>query len=139
MTPERIKEILDAHAKWLRGEDGGRRADLSRADLSDADLSGANLREANLRGANLSGTYLREANLNDAGQDKRGYRFWSWRNNDGEVVYRGGCREWIGIDAARDHYGEGYSSDGDVTECLARLDLLHILAKARGWIVEGAA
>ena len=39
---------LNLHAKWLSGEEGG-----ERADLSDADLRGADLRGANLRGANL--------------------------------------------------------------------------------------
>ena len=38
-----LKAILDKHAKWLRGAEGGERADLSRADLSRADLSGANI------------------------------------------------------------------------------------------------
>lgn len=79
------------HLKWLRGENGGKRADLSeadlsradlsradlfganlsRADLSEADLSGANLSGAdlfgaNLFGANLSGANLSEANLSEA-------------------------------------------------------------------------
>ena len=26
-TPEELTEILDKHSKWLRGEDGGERAD----------------------------------------------------------------------------------------------------------------
>ena len=46
-----IKLILEKHAKWLRGEDGGERADLRGADLSGADLRGANLHSADLRGA----------------------------------------------------------------------------------------
>ena len=33
MTQEELKEILDAHKKWLAGEEDGRRADLSGADL----------------------------------------------------------------------------------------------------------
>ena len=53
-----IKLILEKHAKWARGEDGG-----ERADLRDADLRGANLRDADLRGANLRGANLRNANL----------------------------------------------------------------------------
>lgn len=36
-----LKEILEKHKKWLRGDDGGERADLSRADLYGANLSGA--------------------------------------------------------------------------------------------------
>lgn len=46
-----IKEILEKHEKWLRGEPDGERANLSWANLSDANLSGANLSEANLSGA----------------------------------------------------------------------------------------
>ena len=50
-----LKEVVRKHGMWLRGEDGGERADLSGADLSWADLSGANLRGADLSGADLSG------------------------------------------------------------------------------------
>ena len=63
-----IKGILEKHQKWLNGEAGGERADLSRANLrganlSEADLSGANLSEADLSGANLSEANLSRANL----------------------------------------------------------------------------
>ena len=60
MTANEIKVILDRHKKWLHGEAGGIRADLSGADLSGADL----------RGAYLSGAYLSRAYLSDA--DLRG-------------------------------------------------------------------
>ena len=86
MKQEELQEILDAHKKWINGEDGGaganlrgadlfgadlrradlRRADLRRANLSGADLSGADLRRANLRDANLRGADLRRANLSGA-------------------------------------------------------------------------
>ena len=80
MTPEQLKEILEAHAKWVRG-DGGKRADLRGAnlggaylrgaylrdaDLRDADLRGANLRDADLGGADLGGADLRDADLGGA-------------------------------------------------------------------------
>ena len=71
-----IKLILEKHAKWARGEDGGERANLRGADLSganlrdanlhSADLSGANLRDADLSGANLRGANLSDANLSGA-------------------------------------------------------------------------
>ena len=61
-----IKLILEKHAKWARGEDGGERADLCGANLCDANLYGANLRGANLRGANLRGANLCDANLRGA-------------------------------------------------------------------------
>lgn len=41
MTAEELAEILEKHKKWLNGEKGGERANLSRADLSRANLSGA--------------------------------------------------------------------------------------------------
>ena len=83
-----IKLILEKHAKWIRGEDGGERAnlcgaklcgadlrnanlcgaklcgaDLRNADLCGADLCGADLRNADLCGADLCGADLRNANL----------------------------------------------------------------------------
>ena len=66
-----IKLILEKHAKWLRGEDGGERAnlrdaDLCDADLRDADLRGADLRDADLYYANLRGADLRGADLSGA-------------------------------------------------------------------------
>ena len=66
MTSEKLKEILDKHTKWLRGADGGERANLSRADLSRADLYGANLYGADLYGANLYGADLSGADLSGA-------------------------------------------------------------------------
>src|SRR5574343_263845 len=85
MTQQEIKTVLDAHGKWLRGEDGGVRAnlrdadlsgaDLGGADLTGADLTGADLRGADLYGANLTGANLTDANLTDAdlrGADLRG-------------------------------------------------------------------
>ena len=66
-----IKLILEKHAKWIRGEDGGERANLYGADLRGADLSAANLRnadlcDADLRGANLCGADLCDADLRGA-------------------------------------------------------------------------
>ena len=76
MNHEELSAVVALHGKWLRGEDGGKRAnlrranlsgaDLRRADLSWADLSGANLRWADLSGADLSGADLRRANLSGA-------------------------------------------------------------------------
>ena len=90
-----IKLILEKHAKWLRGEDGGERADLRGADLcgadlSDADLRNANLSGGNLRNANLCGANLCCANLSDAdlrgadlcGADLRGADLRGAKNTD---------------------------------------------------------
>jgi Family of unknown function (DUF5758)/Pentapeptide repeats (8 copies) len=66
MTKEELKQILDIHAKWARGEAGGIRADLRSADLRGANLSGADLRSADLSGADLSYANLSYANLRGA-------------------------------------------------------------------------
>ena len=58
-----IKAILEKHAKWVRGEGGGERADLRNADLRYADLRNADLRNADLRYANLYSADLRNADL----------------------------------------------------------------------------
>ena len=78
LTKEEI-EVLQRHAKWLKNEEGGEKADLRDADLRDADLRGADLRDADLRGADLRGANLRGANLRDAdlrGADLRGANLW---------------------------------------------------------------
>ncbi len=82
MTHEQIKEVLEKHAKWLRGE--GERANLEGADLRGANLEGADLEGANLLGANLWGANLLGANLwganlrgaNLEGADLRGANLW---------------------------------------------------------------
>ena len=63
MTQEELNNVLELHKKWLNGEKGGVRADLSDADLSVAYLSGADLRDADLRYADLRWANLYMANL----------------------------------------------------------------------------
>jgi hypothetical protein len=106
LTKEEI-EVLQRHAKWLKNEEGGekanlRGADLRDADLRDADLRDANLRDADLRGANLwdadlRGADLRGANLWDA--DLRGANLWGadLRGAAGKILYFGpiGSRQGI--------------------------------------------
>ena len=83
IPPEQLKEILEAHRKWVEseGKEGERAilrganlsgADLFVANLSGAMLSGAILSEAILSGANLSGALLLETDLSWA--DLRGAR-----------------------------------------------------------------
>lgn len=43
MTQCDLNTIIQLHEKWLRGEPGGKKADLSYADLSYADLRYANV------------------------------------------------------------------------------------------------
>ena len=66
MNSVELKIILDFHAKWLKKEPGGKRANLRWADLSEADLSGAILSGANLRVADLSWAILSGADLSGA-------------------------------------------------------------------------
>ena len=63
MTQCDLNTIIQLHEKWLRGEPGGKKADLSYADLSYADLRSANLRYADLRSADLHNADLSYANL----------------------------------------------------------------------------
>lgn len=65
-TEKELKNILDLHAKWLKGKKGGERANLSDANLSYASLSNANLSYASLSFANLSYARLSGANLSRA-------------------------------------------------------------------------
>ena len=62
LTKEEI-EVLQRHAKWLKNEEGGEKANLWGADLRDANLRDANLRDADLRGADLRDADLRDADL----------------------------------------------------------------------------
>jgi hypothetical protein len=66
MEQNELKRILEEHRKWVCGEEGGSRANLSVANLSGANLSGANLSRADLSRANLSWTNLSRANLSGA-------------------------------------------------------------------------
>jgi hypothetical protein len=63
ITEQELKEILEKHLKWFKGEEGGERADLSNADLSYTNLENANLYKADLSNADLSNAVLSNANL----------------------------------------------------------------------------
>ncbi len=75
--PERLKEILEAHRKWVESEGKeGERAKLYRANLTgailteailtEATLTGAILTEATLTWADLTGAFLSGADLTGA-------------------------------------------------------------------------
>lgn len=66
MDANELKEILDKHEKWLKGEPDGERAWLSGANLSNANLLGANLCQADLSYADLRNANLQDANLSRA-------------------------------------------------------------------------
>ena len=48
MNKDELKNVLEKHLKWLKGEKDGERADLTRANLTGADLTGAVLTDADL-------------------------------------------------------------------------------------------
>ena len=95
-------EILQRHAKWLKNEEGGERADLRGADLRGAYLQDANLRDADLRDADLRGADLWDADLR--GANLRGANLWDANLRDadlwgaaGKILYFGpiGSRQGI--------------------------------------------
>jgi hypothetical protein len=68
ISKEELKEILEAHSKWLQSEGKeGTRADLGAANLQGAYLWGANLQGAYLERANLQNANLGFANLREVG------------------------------------------------------------------------
>ena len=101
-TTAELKDILNKHALWLRGDPSGVRANLSYsnlygvnlrgADLSDADLSYSNLRDVDLRGAGLSDANLSYSNLSDADlSDANLYR----ANLSDAILYRANLSDAI--------------------------------------------
>ena len=137
ITKDELVEIVRKHTLWLADADGGERADLSRANLSCANLSDADLSRANLSRADLSGANLIGANLQLIGQDIRGYLFWSFANEAGVVVIRAGCREFLGIAAARAHWTMRHTEDAILHgDCLSLVDRAEQMAVIRGWKLE---
>ena len=43
ISKEELAKIVERHGRWIRGEDGGERANLRNVNLTGADLSRANL------------------------------------------------------------------------------------------------
>tara|TARA_B110000971_G_C19993572_1_gene493137 strand:+ start:708 stop:1799 length:1092 start_codon:yes stop_codon:yes gene_type:complete len=66
VSSEKLKEVIDEHAKWLKDESKGARADLRNAQLQHADLNWVDLRKANLQNVDLSFANLKRANLDGA-------------------------------------------------------------------------
>lgn len=119
-----------------------RGADLWGVDLSDANLSGANLSRTDLRDVYLWDTDLRRVNLRDAnlilaGQDIRGYLFYASVNAANVVVIHAGCREFVGVSAARAHWSQRHTEDEVLhADCLSLVDRIERMATVRGWILE---
>ena len=164
-TIDELEAIIVKHQAWLNDDDDGERANLSNANLSYANLRYADLRYANLRYANLSNANLssanpryadlryadlRYANLSNAnlssanliliGQDIRDYLFYGFKNDDDALVIRAGCRQFVGITAARQHWTERHTDDNILHEdCLSLVDRAERMAKVRGWKLEPEA
>ena len=164
-TIDELEAIIVKHQAWLNDDDDGERADLSYANLSYANLRYANLRYANLSSANLSNANLSSANLRYAdlryadlryanlsyanlssanliliGQDIRDYLFYGFKNDDDALVIRAGCRQFVGITAARQHWTERHTNDNILHEdCLSLVDRAERMAKVRGWKLEPEA
>ena len=63
MSQNELNEILRKHKLWLKGEEGGERANLMGAKLAGVDLTKADLSRAELTGADLSYADLPNADL----------------------------------------------------------------------------
>ena len=85
MNKEELAVIIDNHGRWLRGEDGGKCADLCGADLCGADLRGANLYGADLRSTDLRGANLRDAKGCYLSCPTEG-SFIGWKKASGHIV-----------------------------------------------------
>jgi uncharacterized protein YjbI with pentapeptide repeats len=65
-TQTELQAVIMSHARWLAGEEGGTRADLTRADLTGAVLTDAVLTRAVLTDADLTRADLTDAVLTRA-------------------------------------------------------------------------
>lgn len=75
-SDKELREVLRKHEMWLKGNEGGEKANLLRADLREANLWRANLQVANLWGADLLGADLRGAYLRGADLDYSCWPLW---------------------------------------------------------------
>lgn len=82
ITQEKLKEIIASHGKWLRGEYGGEKANLSNVDLSCINLCYTDLRGANLTYADLCNATLYGANLRGADLSNSSLRGTDFRHTD---------------------------------------------------------
>jgi len=84
MDKDQLKQILEKHCAWLRGETGGERANLTGADLTGADLTGAKTAKTILDNLNWL-TYI------GITHNERGYAYaYKLINERGEGPFNGG-------------------------------------------------
>ena len=126
LTVEQIAEIIESHGKWLRGEEGGKRADFSfkdcrganfvDANCRGANFEGANCRGANCRGANFEGANCRGANFvgaNLIGANFEGARIWSTNLSETNLDGR-----WVVVAQIGSRKGTTYYDKvNDITRC----------------------
>ena len=116
-------------------------ANLSGANLSEANLSEANLSEANLYRANLFGADLSKANLFGANLIVGGYRsdgfcFLLYKEPDGTVKLRAGCR-YFSLKEAKAHWLATRNGTQLGRESAALIAGLVAQAKACCWKITG--
>ena len=114
------------------------RTNLGGADLRGADLGGADLGGAYLGRADLGGAYLGGDNIIDAGEDRRGYRFFGAKEKETDLLrINAGCRENLTLEQANWHWSKAHANDPELAaECLAKVVLIETVARARGWKIE---
>ena len=122
LTVEQIAEIIESHGKWLRGEDGGERADFSFKDCRGANFEDANFEDANCRDANFVGANCRGANFE--GANCRGANFEGakelnnaqiWDTNLGGTTLDG---RWVVVAQIGSRKGTTYyDKENDIIRC----------------------
>lgn len=111
------------------------RAKMIDIDASGADFANAVFSKASLANVNFAHANLANANLILAGYDSRGYMFYAYRNPDGVIEIRAGCRQYCGLEEARNHWNTRHPYDKVLTEeIMCNLDKIERVAKVRGWL-----
>lgn len=111
------------------------RAEMIDIDASGADFTNAVFSKASLANVNFAHANLANANLILAGYDSRGYMFYAYLNSDGIIEIRAGCRQYYGLEEARNHWNTRHPYNKVLTEeIMCNLDKIERVAKVRGWI-----
>lgn len=136
MTPEQLRQVLTAHAEWLRGEAGGVRANLTHANLSGANLAYAVLAyavlsDADLSDANLAGARgVRHVSITAHWHGEAGRQILAVDHGEEGVIIHCGCFRggWQALDA----WISGHATDPRVTASRrAVAGMLRVLWDAR--------
>jgi hypothetical protein len=122
----------DLYGADLRGANLGG-ANLGGANLGGADLGGADLGGADLRGADLYGADLYGANIIVGGTRSDGYQFLLFKEENGELMLRAGCR-YFTIADARKHWTNTRNGTQLGNESFCLVWQLEEMAKIIGWI-----